>query len=208
MATSETPNSAPAASPSSSPSARCVTRRCAEIARRAAPTANTAASTAISAASDELLRPSGAAAGHPDDGQPCGRDRDAEPLPSSEAKVEEPLGEDREEHEATGEDGLHDRQRRAARARRRAAPTRGSRPASPTANHFERKRAAALRSGCRARIGAARTAPRYLHRKATLVARADASAISSPRIMQKGGVVTGRPAGIAADVGGRGMALG
>ena len=60
-----------------------------------------------------VLRPSGAAAGQSDDGQPCGRDRDAEPLPSSEAKVEEPLREDSEEHEATGEHGLDDRQRRA-----------------------------------------------------------------------------------------------
>ena len=53
IATSETPNSAPAARPSSSPSARCRTRRCAEIARSAAPIANIAPSTAISAASDE-----------------------------------------------------------------------------------------------------------------------------------------------------------
>ena len=56
--------------------------------------------------------------------------------------------------------------------------------AQPIANHLEANRPAALPSGCRTRTGGASTAPRCLSRKATLVARADPSASSSPRIMR------------------------
>jgi hypothetical protein len=49
-------------------------------------------------------------------------------------------------------------------------------------NHRDLKRPIALRSGWRARIGGASTAPRCLNRKARLVASAEASARISPRI--------------------------
>jgi hypothetical protein len=58
-----------------------------------------------------VLRPVCAAAGQSDDRQPGGCDGDAEPLPSPEAKAEEPLGEDGQEDQPAGEHGLDDRQR-------------------------------------------------------------------------------------------------
>ena len=56
----------------------------------------------------------------------------------------------------------------------------------PTKNHLERNRPTALRSGWRARIGGASTAPRCLNRKARLVASAEASARISPKITTSG----------------------
>jgi hypothetical protein len=52
----------------------------------------------------------GAAAGQSDDHQSGRGDSHANPLPPSEVKAEEALGEHGEEHEPAGEDGLHDRQ--------------------------------------------------------------------------------------------------
>jgi hypothetical protein len=53
-----------------------------------------------------------AAAGQPDDHQPGRGDRDADPLPPTQVKAEEALGEHGEEDEPAGQDRLHDRQRR------------------------------------------------------------------------------------------------
>jgi len=52
----------------------------------------------------------GAPAGHSDHRQSQRGDRHADPLPPSEVKAEEPLGEHCEEDQAAREDGLHDRQ--------------------------------------------------------------------------------------------------
>ena len=133
-----------------------------------------------------VLRSIGAAAGQPDDRQPGRRDRDAEPLPSSEMKAEEPLREDGQEDQPAREHGLDDRN--GARASAPTCRTHARIATShPIANHLERKSAAALRSGWRTLIGAATTAPRYFNRKAALVANADASASSSPRIIRPNG---------------------
>ena len=53
-----------------------------------------------------------AGAGQSDDREPGRGDRHTDPLPSSELKAEETLGEHREEDEPAGEHRLHDRQRR------------------------------------------------------------------------------------------------
>lgn len=57
----------------------------------------------------------------------------------------------------------------------------------PIADHRERNRPAVLPSGCRTRIRGASTAPRCLSRKTRLVASAETSARSSPRIMRADG---------------------
>ena len=146
IATSETPNSAPAAAPRSSPSARGGRWRRAEILMSAAPMAKIPPSTAISAASEACWRVVGAAAGQSDHHQPGRGDRHADPLPSSEVKAEEALREHGEEDEPAGEDRLHDRQRRERRARRRAdprpRPPRSSRPRT-TWSGTDRRRCAA-----------------------------------------------------------------
>ena len=112
IATSETPNSAPAAAPRSSPSTRGSTWRRVETLTSATPIAKIAPSTAIRPLSEARSRVVGAAAGQPDDHQPGRGDRDADPLSPSEVKAEEALGEHGEEDEPAGEDRLHDRQRR------------------------------------------------------------------------------------------------
>ena len=110
IATSETPNSAPAAAPRSSPSARGKMWRRVEILSSAAPMTKIAPSTAISAASERAWRVIGAAAGQSDHHQPGRCDRDADPLASSEVKAEESLGE----------------ARRGRRGRRRGPPARST----------------------------------------------------------------------------------
>jgi hypothetical protein len=76
-----------------------------------APLAKIAPSTAISAASEARCG-SLAPAGQSDHYQPGRGDRHADPLPPSEVKAEEALGEDGKEDEPAGEHRLHDRQRR------------------------------------------------------------------------------------------------
>ena len=50
--------------------------------------------------------------GEPKNGQPDGGDQQTNPLPAAEMKAEEPLGDDRQEHQSAGYHGLHERQGR------------------------------------------------------------------------------------------------
>ena len=180
MATSETPHSAPAVAPRSSPSARGRTCRCADIRMSAATMMKIPPSTAIYAASDERWG-SPPPRRYPDDRQPRRRHGHADPLPPSEVKTEETLGEHREEDQAACEDGLHDRQgRERVRPDVQTKAEDGNEPAHQ--EPFRRRRSTALRSGWRTWTAGAATAPRCLKRKATLVAAAEPSARTSPRI--------------------------
>ena len=71
----------------------------------------TAPATAISAAVEAWWCAAGAAVS-PRIGQPARGDQQADPLPAAELEAEEPLSDDRQEHQPAGDDGLHDRQRR------------------------------------------------------------------------------------------------
>ena len=105
------------------------------------------------------LRVAGAAAGQSDHHQPGRGDRHADPLSSSELKAEETLGEHGEEDEPAGEDCLHDRQRRERERADVQEPGHDRHASSRPANHWERNRPAALRSGWR--TGSAGRAPRH-----------------------------------------------
>jgi hypothetical protein len=180
MATSETPNSAPAAAPSSNASARGRTWRRVETRTRAAPIAKIPPSTAISAARD-ALRVVRAAAGQSDDHERGGGDRHADPLPPSQVKAEEALGKHGEEQESAGEDRLHDRQRRERERADVQTPGHDRHdPADQEPSGAKQTGGAAHRMPDHDRRGEA--APGCLNRKARLVATAEASARISPRI--------------------------
>jgi hypothetical protein len=189
IATSETPNSAPAAAPRSSPSARCRTRRRVEIRRSAAPSAKIAHSTAISADSEARcgwLAPSDQS----DEHQPRRGDRHTDPLPSLELEAEVPLCEHGEQDEPAGEDRLNDREWR-ERDRANVQQPGDDRHDPPDREPSGAKEIGGARSGWLTRIGGASTAPRCLNRKATLVPSAEAKARISPRIMARGAVCEG-----------------
>jgi hypothetical protein len=182
IATSETPNSAPAAAPSSSPSARSDKCRRVEIRTSIAPVAKTAPSTAISAASEARGGWVAPPPVTPITTSPAAVIVTPTHCRRPETEAEVPLGEHGENDKPAGEDRLHDRQRR-QRERRRAAPTRESRPSTRSQTTWsERDRSRSAADG-EPRIGGASAAPRCLNRNATLVATAEASASSSPRIM-------------------------
>ena len=101
-ATSETPNSAPAAAAEEQSLSAIGKVAAGRDPDGTAPIAKIAASRAISAASEAQPRVGGAAAGESDDHQSGRGDSHAGPLSSPELEAEEALGEHREEDETAG----------------------------------------------------------------------------------------------------------
>ena len=106
----------------------------------------------------------------------------ADPLAAAESEAEVTLGEDGQEHEAAREDGLDDRQRR-QRERADVKPP-GAERHDPADREPPRAKepGRALQRVPDLDLGGARTAPRCLSRKETLVATAQARARASPTI--------------------------
>ena len=199
IATSETPNSTPAAVASSNASPRCSTSRRVEILTSPIPNARIAVSTAISAASEERCGPPEVA--ESDHRQPSSSERHPSPLASSEMKPEEPLGEHGKEHKPARQNRLHDRGASASASMCR--PQANSATIHPTSNHRERNRSAALRNGWRTWMGRAiATAPRALNKPLKLVPSAETSAKPNPRIIRNaalfGEMLAFRPGGATA----------